>query len=177
MSRAPSRLVGFKYLYIPYNGQPHSPSGDAWDERGAITAKCRQVAEERKPLSHCPVLPDESCPCGIYGAFDLSLCNQHDDWCRVLFLIEGFGRCVVSVNGFRSELARIVYIVQTPWSVVDYGEIAVSPPLPRMSLDAAVTTIHDHRGQWLSLNEDAKNSSTVVPPFAVRRRLKLESGL
>jgi len=175
VTHAPSRLVGFKYLYIPFDGQPHSPSGDAWDERGVITARCRLVAEKRKPQSQCYVFPNESCGCGIYGAFDLSLCNQHDDWFRVLFLIEGFGRSVVSVNGFRSELARIVYIVQTPWSVVDVEKIAVSPPLPRISLETAVTTIYDLRAQWLSLNESA-NSSTVLPPFAVRRRAKLESG-
>ena len=175
MNRAPSRLVGFKYLYIPYNGQPHSPQGNAWDERGVLTACCRYIAEEREPQSHCSVFPNEDCGCGIYGAFDLSRCNQHDDWCRVLFLIEGFGRSIVSVNGFRSELARIVYVVETPWGVVDYEKIAVFPPLPRISLETAVMTIYDHRIQWLSLYEGAKSSLSVVPPFAVRRRLKLES--
>ena len=175
MSRAPRRLVGFKYLYIPYSGQPHSPQGDAWDERGVITARCRRIAEEREPQSQCSVFPNEICGCGIYGAFDLSFCNQHDGWFRVLFLIEGFGKSIVSVNGFRSELARIVCIVQIPWGVVDVEKIAVFPPLPRISLEAAVTTIYDLRVQWLSLNESAKNSSTVLPPFAVRRRQPLNA--
>jgi len=171
MSRVPDRPVGFKYLYVPYDGQPHSPMGTAWDENGVIYAKCDRLEREKTPLPDCEMMPNENCQCGIYGAFDLSLCNKSDDWCRALFLIEGLGKCIVSANGFRAELARIVCVVRTPWCVVDYNKITVYPIPPRISLDAAVMAISEHRAQWLALNESGRFAS-VAPMVNSRRVIK-----
>ena len=168
MNRAPSRPVGFKYLYIPAGGEPHSPRGYAWNEKGVIYAKCVEEGQH-----DCESVPNEDyCECGIHGAFDLSLCNQHDNWSHALFLVEGFGRCIISQNGFRSELARIVSIVRTPWCIVDYNEIAVLPPLPRISLEVAVAAVSEHRAQWLALDDESKHSADVAPMVNNRRAIK-----
>ena len=169
---APDRPVGFKYLYIPYDGQPHSPSGDAWDERGVIVAKCRQIKVGKPPHPFCGTMPNENCGCGIYGAFDLSLCNQHDGWYHALFLIEGFGKCIISQNGFRAEIARIIAIVRTSWCVVNYNEITVYPTLPRISLDAALVAIHEYRAQWLAMDDESKQSANIGQTVSERRAIK-----
>lgn len=174
MNRAPSRPVGFKYLYIPCGGQPHSPRGYEWNEKGVIYAECVEAGQhDCESMPSCESIPNEGyCQCGIHAAFDLSLCNQHDDWSRALFLIEGFGRCLISQNGFRAELARIVAVVRTPWCIVDYNEIAVFPIPPRISLEAAVAVISEHRAQWLALDPESKSSANVAPMVNSRRAIK-----
>ena len=140
--------MGFKALVIwPSDGTPHSPIGTAWDKRGVMVAQCDYRIQHG-------VAPDESCSCGIYGAFNLDL--EHELLFgnrRVLFLMEGFGKCIVCENGFRSEVARLFSMVETPWHKVDYNQIAVYPPLPRISFESASAVIYKHRAQWLSQSQ------------------------
>ena len=152
MHHTPDRLLGFKYLHIHYNGQPYSLRSHIyfWDARGVIFAECDKYT--KKKFAHpSRDTPNEKCVCGIYGGFDVSVVREFDYWDCALFLVEGFGKSIVYENGFRSESARIVCIVDSPYSwFKKYDEIAVSPRLPRISLEVAAKTLREHRVQWLN---------------------------
>ena len=145
MNRALDCLMGFKALSISREGLLLSPREyAAWDERGVFIAQCALKK------SHNAV-PDEQCSCGVYAAFKFSTCAEYTYRRGSLFVIKGFGRCVVGENGFRAELAQVVSIVKfSSWcGRVVYEQIA-SPRPPCISLESADAAIRERRAQMVN---------------------------
>lgn len=149
MRRAPDCLMGFKALNISREGALLSPREyAAWDERGVFIAQCALKK------SHS-VVPDEYCSCGVYAAFKFLACAEYTYRRGSLFVIKGFGKCVVAENGFRAELAQVAYIVKfSSWCGRAIYEQIASPRPPCISLELADAAIRERRAQWLTGVED-----------------------
>ena len=158
-------VMGFKALSISYEETLCSPRGyNTWDDRGVIFAKCKKTHS---------VVPDEDCSCGIYGAFRFSDCTEYIGQRSALFLIRGFGKCIVGESGFRAELAQIVFIVEKSWhGNVIYNQIGgLLPALQHISLESADAMIREHCAQWLALRDESEYSAKNAK-FTLNRQLR-----